>query len=207
MWSENASSVPDFSTRDVEAVLAEFDLKSLSPLRSAEPPSCSTRNSMPRATGHSARSRLSLDARYDKQRDGGVLRDAALLSAIGIDPDGNAPCPGVSLAPSEVELHEEVVLRRRGGSYLGGAAGGRVEFRAPSLSRPPAMGEVRCGELAAARRKGDRDQGQGRAAVDAGPGCEPPGANAECAALHCGFSNVVSTVELPISGDVGKTLR
>ena len=53
---------------------------------------------------------LFLDARYEKQRDGGVVRDAAVLSAIGIDPDGQRRILGVSSDPSEAEVHWRAFL-------------------------------------------------------------------------------------------------
>ncbi len=48
---------------------------------------------------------LFLDARYEKVRIGGVLRDAAVLSAIGIGPDARRRVLGVSVALSEAEIH------------------------------------------------------------------------------------------------------
>ena len=105
------------STRDAERVMAEFGLKSLS----------STQVS--RATKllddelKAWRSRtlgevryLFLDARYEKSRHGGVVRDAAVLSAFGVGPDGRRRILGVSVALSEAEIHwraflEELVAR------------------------------------------------------------------------------------------------
>jgi transposase-like protein len=48
---------------------------------------------------------LILDARYEKMRHGGVVRDAAVLSAIGIGPDERRRVLGVSVALSEAEVH------------------------------------------------------------------------------------------------------
>ena len=48
---------------------------------------------------------LILDARYEKMRHGGVVRDFAVLSAIGIGPDERL---GVSVALSEAEVHWRV---------------------------------------------------------------------------------------------------
>ena len=53
---------------------------------------------------------LFLDARYEKLRDGGVVRDAALFSAIGIGPDGQRRVLGVSCDPSEAEIHWRAFL-------------------------------------------------------------------------------------------------
>lgn len=94
------------STRDVETVMAEFGLESLS----------STQVS--RATAlmdeelEAWRTRplgvfpyLFLDARYEKARVGGVVRDVAILSAIGIGEDGRRSVLGLSVALSEAETH------------------------------------------------------------------------------------------------------
>lgn len=94
------------STRDVETVMAEFGLESLS----------STQVS--RATAlmdeelEAWRTRplgvfpyLFLDARYEKARVGGVVRDVAILSAIGIGDDGRRSVLGLSVALSEAETH------------------------------------------------------------------------------------------------------
>jgi transposase-like protein len=53
---------------------------------------------------------LLLDARYEKVRDGGVVRDAAVLSAIGIGPDERRRVLGVSCAISEAEVHWRAFL-------------------------------------------------------------------------------------------------
>jgi transposase-like protein len=98
--------VKGVSTRDVEAVLAEFGLDSLSSTQVSRAAKLldeeleAWRNRPLGTFRH-----LFLDARYEKQRDGGVVRDAAVLGAIGIDPDGNRSILGVSLASSGAELH------------------------------------------------------------------------------------------------------
>ena len=94
------------STRDVEKVMAEFGLESLSS------------SQVSRATAlldgelEAWRTRplgafryLFLDARYEKMRVGGVVRDAAILSAIGIGEDGKRSVLGLSVALSEAEIH------------------------------------------------------------------------------------------------------
>lgn len=48
---------------------------------------------------------LVLDARYEKVRHGGSVRDCALLSAIGIDQDGKRAVLGTSVSLSEAEVH------------------------------------------------------------------------------------------------------
>lgn len=105
------------STREVEAVMREFGLESLSA------------SQVSRATAllddelEAWRSRelgevkyLILDARYEKMRYGGVVRDVAVLSAIGIGPDERRRVLGVSVALSEAEVHwrdflESLVVR------------------------------------------------------------------------------------------------
>ena len=53
---------------------------------------------------------LILDARYEKMRHGGVVREAAVLSAIGIGPDERRRVLGVSIALSEAEVHWRTFL-------------------------------------------------------------------------------------------------
>ena len=48
---------------------------------------------------------LILDARYEKVRHDGVVIDVAVLSAVGILPDGRRTVLGVSVALSEAEVH------------------------------------------------------------------------------------------------------
>lgn len=48
---------------------------------------------------------LSLDARYEKVRVDGHLRDAAILIALGVDPSGKRQLLGVSVSLSEAEVH------------------------------------------------------------------------------------------------------
>ena len=65
-----------------------------------------------------------LDARYEKMRHGGIVRDAAVLSAIGIGPDERRRVLGVSVTLSEAEVHwraflESLVARRlRGVEFI-----------------------------------------------------------------------------------------
>lgn len=54
---------------------------------------------------------LILDARYEKVRQGGVVRDAAVLVAIGIGLDGKRSVLGCSVAISEHEAHWREFLR------------------------------------------------------------------------------------------------
>ena len=54
---------------------------------------------------------LILDARYEKVRHGGCVRDCAVLIAIGILPDGKRSILGVSVSLSEAEVHWRGFLR------------------------------------------------------------------------------------------------
>jgi len=46
-----------------------------------------------------------IDARYEKMRHGGIVRDVAVISAIGIGPDERRRVLGISVALSEAEVH------------------------------------------------------------------------------------------------------
>ncbi len=66
---------------------------------------------------------LILDARYEKVRQDGQVRDAAVLTAIGITRTGRRQMLGVSLSLSEAEVHwrsflQSLVLRGLGGVRL-----------------------------------------------------------------------------------------
>jgi transposase-like protein len=54
---------------------------------------------------------LFLDARYEKVRQDGQVRDAAILIALGITPDGHRRLLGVSVAVSEQEVHWRTFLQ------------------------------------------------------------------------------------------------
>ena len=94
------------STREAEAVMKEFGIESLSS------------SQVSRATKlldeelNAWRNRplgeikyLIIDARYEKVRQGGVVRDCAVFSAIGVGPDERRRVLGVSVALSEAEVH------------------------------------------------------------------------------------------------------
>ncbi|HUL05962.1 MAG TPA: IS256 family transposase [Candidatus Acidoferrum sp.] len=103
--------VQGVSTRDAAKVMAEFGLKSLSSTQVSRAAALldeelAAWRSRPRGEIHY----LFLDARYEKLRDGGVVRDAALFSAIGIGPDGRRRVLGVSCDPSEAEIHWRAFL-------------------------------------------------------------------------------------------------
>jgi putative transposase len=54
---------------------------------------------------------LILDARYEKVREAGCVRDCALLTAIGIDEEGRRSVLGVSVSLSEAEVHWREFLK------------------------------------------------------------------------------------------------
>lgn len=94
------------STRDVEKVMAELGLESLSSSQ------VSRAAALLDAELEAWRNRplgafpyLFLDVRYEKVRIDGVVRDAAVLPVIGIDEDGGRSVLGLSVALSEVEVH------------------------------------------------------------------------------------------------------
>ena len=52
-----------------------------------------------------------MDARYEKVREAGQVRDAAVLAAIGITPAGERQILGVSVSLSEREVHWKAFLK------------------------------------------------------------------------------------------------
>ena len=160
------------STRDTEAVMREFGLESLSSSQVSRAAALLDEELAAWRDRPLGEIRyLILDARYEKTREGGVVRDAAVLSAIGIGPDQRRRVLGVSCAFSEAEVHwraflESLVARgMRGVSYivsddhpglgaarkavLGGATWQRCQFHlaqnaihhAPSLAIRKAIGK------------------------------------------------------------------
>lgn len=94
------------STREVEAVMREFGIESLSSSqvsRAAKLLDEELEAWRSRPLGQIKY--LFLDARYEKVRRGGIVRDAAVLSAFGIGPDERRRVLGVSIALSEAEVH------------------------------------------------------------------------------------------------------
>nr|WP_315852233.1 IS256 family transposase [Phycisphaera mikurensis] len=101
-----AMYVQGVSTRDVKAVMTELGLENI------------TSAQVSRATAEldeelrawrgrplGTVERLILDARYEKVREGGVVRDVAVLTAVGILPNGSRSVLGISVALSEAEVH------------------------------------------------------------------------------------------------------
>jgi putative transposase len=98
--------VKGVSTRDAAKVMAEFGLEGLSSTqvsRAAKLLDDELEAWRERDLG--ACPYLILDARYEKVRAGGIVRDAAVLTAVGVDPDGRRRLLGVSCALSEAEVH------------------------------------------------------------------------------------------------------
>ena len=105
--------VKGVSTRDAARVMAEFGLEGLSSTqvsRAAKLLDDELEAWRERDLG--AFPYLVLDARYEKVREGGVVRDAAVLTAVGVDPDGRRRILGVSAKPSEAEVHWRGFLDR-----------------------------------------------------------------------------------------------
>jgi len=94
------------STRDVEAVMRELGIESLSSSqvsRAAKLLDDELEAWRRRPLGEIKY--LIIDARYEKMRCGGIVRDVAVLSAIGIGPDERRRVIGISVALSEAEVH------------------------------------------------------------------------------------------------------
>jgi putative transposase len=103
--------VKGVSTRDAEAVLKEFGIESLSSTqvsRAAKLLDDELEAWRSRPLGEIRY--LIVDARYEKVREGGVVRDAAVLSAMGVGPDERRRVLGVSCALSEAEVHWRAFL-------------------------------------------------------------------------------------------------
>jgi len=99
------------STREVEAVMREFGIESLSSSQVSRAMKMLDEELEAWRTRPLGEIRyLFLDARYEKVRMGGVVRDAAVLSAIGIGADERRRVLGVSVALSEAEVHWRAFL-------------------------------------------------------------------------------------------------
>ena len=99
------------STREVEAVMREFGIESLSSSQVSRATKLLDGELEAWRTRPLGEIRyLFIDARYEKVRIGGVVRDAAVLSAIGIGPDERRRVLGVSVALSEAEVHWRAFL-------------------------------------------------------------------------------------------------
>jgi transposase-like protein len=98
--------VQGVSTRKVAAIteqLCGFEVSSSQVSRAAQELDTSLQAWRDRSLGECAY--LYLDARYEKVRQGGVVQRAAVLIAVGVDPEGKRQVLGVSVALSEHEVH------------------------------------------------------------------------------------------------------
>ena len=103
--------VKGVSTREAEKVMREFGLESLSSSQVSRAATLLDGELEAWRTRDLGETRyLILDARYEKVRQCGVVRDAAVLSATGIGPDGRRRVLGVSVALSEAEVHWRAFL-------------------------------------------------------------------------------------------------
>ena len=94
------------STRDVEAVMAEFGIESLSSSQVSRATKLLDEELQAWRDRPLGEIRyLFLYARYEKMRHGGIVRDVAVLSVIGVGPDERRRILGVSVALSEAEIH------------------------------------------------------------------------------------------------------
>ncbi|HEV2124636.1 MAG TPA: IS256 family transposase, partial [Chloroflexota bacterium] len=107
--------VQGVSTRKVAAIteqLCGFDVSSAQVSRAAAQLDEQLAAWRSRPLGGQATPYLLLDARYEKVRQAGMVRDAAVLIAVGVGEDGKRRILGVSVAISEHELHWRQFLRR-----------------------------------------------------------------------------------------------
>jgi transposase-like protein len=103
--------VKGVSTREVEAVLRQFGIEGLSSTqvsRAAKHLDVELEQWRNRPLGEVRY--LILDARYERMRHDGIVRDVAVLSAIGVGPDERRRVLGVSIALSEAEVHWRAFL-------------------------------------------------------------------------------------------------
>ena len=103
--------VKSVSTRDVQNVMAKLGLENLSSTQ------VSRANALLDEELTAWRQRplgevryLVVDARYEKVRQAGVVVDTAVLTAVGILPDGKRHVLGTSVALSEAEVHWRAFL-------------------------------------------------------------------------------------------------
>jgi len=93
------------STREVEAILRQFGIEGLSSTqgsRAAKQLDVELEQWRNRPLGEVRY--LILDALYERMRHDGIVRDVAVLSAIGVGPDEQRRVLGVSIALSEAEV-------------------------------------------------------------------------------------------------------
>ena len=130
--------VKGVSNRDAEAVMQEFGIESLPSAPVSRAAKLLDAELEAWRNRHRGEIRyLILDARYEKVREGGWVRDAAVLSAIGMGPDQRRRVLGVSCALSEAERCP-AGLRAARKAVLGGAIGQRCPFHLAQNATPHA---------------------------------------------------------------------
>lgn len=91
---------------------------------------------------------LLLDARYEKMRHGGRVIGSAVLTAVGINTEGNREVLGVSVSLSEAEVHWREFLKSLQERGLHGVkmitTDDHAELRAAVAARLPGTGWQRC---------------------------------------------------------------
>ena len=98
--------ISGLSTRQVEKIIQEFGIESLSSTQVSRATKLLDKELEAwRNRPIGVMKYLILDARYEKARQDGVVRDAAVLTAIGIGEDERRHVLGVSVKLSEAEVH------------------------------------------------------------------------------------------------------
>ena len=109
------------STRQAEDVMKEFGIESLSSTQVSRATKLLDGELSAWRTRPLGQMRyLILDARYEKARQDGVVRDVAVLSAIGVGTDERRHVLGLSVALSEAEVHWRAFLEDLQGRGLCG---------------------------------------------------------------------------------------
>ena len=104
--------VEGVSNRDAEAVMQEFGIESLPSAPVSRAAKLLDAELEAWRNRHQGEIRYPiLDARYEKVREGGWVRDAAVLSAIGMGPGQRRRVLGVSCALSEAERYARRPIR------------------------------------------------------------------------------------------------
>jgi len=138
--------VKGVSTREVEAVLRQFGIEGLSSTqvsRAAKHLDVELEQWRNRPLGEVRY--LILDARYERMRHDGIVRDVAVLSAIGVGPDERLRVLGVSVALSEAEVPSRAFLDSLGtdGQVAPGSRENRTFFSGRTNLLPDWSGKER----------------------------------------------------------------
>jgi len=138
--------VKGVSTREVEAILRQFGIEGLSSTqvsRAAKQLDVELEQWRNRPLGEVRY--LILDARYERMRHDGIVRDVAVLSAIGVGPDERLRVLGVSVALSEAEVPSRAFLDSLGtdGQVAPGSRENRTFFSGRTNLLPDWSGKER----------------------------------------------------------------